>query len=282
MKLHIIETENFKVDGGAMFGVIPKTLWNKVYPADENNMCNLANRCLLIDNGIEKILIDTGIGNKHDEKFLSHIYVNGEGNLQKSLQKVGYSFEEITDVVFTHLHWDHCAGATYYDDNKNLCLTFPNARYWVSKKQWDWAMNPNAREKAAYQPENYMPIWEKQRLYFIDNDRELFKNIHVRITDGHTMGMLSLIIKMPEFILALPADLIPTAAHVPLPWISAYDIQPMVLLADKTLFLTEAYEKNWVLFFEHDINGECCRITKTNKGFAPSEYFNLHSLFNHF
>jgi glyoxylase-like metal-dependent hydrolase (beta-lactamase superfamily II) len=280
MKLFVIETENFKVDGGAMFGVIPKSMWQKIYPADENNMCNLANRCLLIDTGNRRILVDTGIGNKHDEKFLSHIYVNGDGNLFKSLQKSGYSTNDITDVIFTHLHWDHCAGATYYNKDKELCLTFPNATYWASRKQWNWAMNPNAREKAAFQQENLLPLLQSGKLNLLDNDVELFPNIHIRITDGHTIGMISLIIQTEKHIVALPADLIPTAAHIPLPWISAYDIQPMILLKDKTEFLRQAAEQYWVLFFEHDIFTECCTVQKTEKGYKEMERFSLNQLLN--
>ncbi|MCX7862440.1 MAG: MBL fold metallo-hydrolase [Bacteroidales bacterium] len=278
MKLFVIETENFKVDGGAMFGVIPKSMWQKVYPADENNMCNLANRCLLVDTGHKKILIDAGIGNKHDEKFLSHIFVNGEGNLIKSLSKAGYSTNDITDVIFTHLHWDHCAGATYYNENHELCLTFPQAHYWTSKKQWEWAMQPNAREKAAFQEENLLPLEQSGKLHFIDHDMELFPGIYIRITDGHTIGMISVIINTGSYTVALPADLIPTTAHIPLPWISAYDIQPMILLNDKINFLNEAYANNWILFFEHDIHTECCTLQKTEKGIKEKDRFSLNNI----
>ncbi|NMD00781.1 MAG: MBL fold metallo-hydrolase [Bacteroidales bacterium] len=278
MKVNVIETENFKVDGGAMFGVIPKTMWNKVYPADENNMCNLANRCLLIETDQQLILVDAGIGDKHDEKFLSHICVNGNGNLQKSLKKAGYNPNDITDVIFTHLHWDHCAGATYYDEQHRLNLTFPTAHYWVSKSQWEWALNPNAREKAAFQNENLLPLEKSGNLHFIEKNSELFKNIEVRIYNGHTIGMISLIIHGQNQTLALPADLIPTVSHIPLPWISAYDIQPMVLLKEKMDFLSEAYEKKWALFFEHDINGECCFLEKTNKGIKGLNLFPLNQI----
>ncbi len=250
MKVEIVLTSNFKVDGGAMFGVIPKSMWNKVYPADENNLCNLANRCLLIDTGERRVLIDAGIGNKHDEKFLSHIYVNGEGELLSSLQTLGYKPEDITDVVFTHLHWDHCAGATYYSENRsNILLTFPNAIHWASKKQWEWAMNPNPREKAAFQKENLLPIAESGKLQLIERNVELYQGIELRLSDGHTMGMISIIIRANEKTIALPADLIPTAAHIPLPWISAYDIQPLLLLKEKESLLNEAVEHNWILFF---------------------------------
>lgn len=275
MKVKVIETENFKVDGGAMFGVIPKTMWNEIYPADENNLCNLANRLLLIEIDNRKILIDTGIGDKHDEKFLSRIHVNGEGNLHKSLKIAGYTTDDITDVIFTHLHWDHCGGATYYDKNKELKLTFPNAQYWVSKDQWNWALNPNAREKAAFQNENFLPLYESGKLNFIEKNTMLFPNVEVRIYNGHTMGMISLILYGKNKTLALPADLIPTSAHVPLSWISSYDIQPMVLLKEKTEFLNEALDKNWILFFEHDINGECCELEKTPKGFKIKSLFPL-------
>jgi len=278
MKLTIIETENFKVDGGAMFGVIPKPMWQKVYPADENNMCNLANRLLLIEVKDRKILVDAGIGNKHDEKFLSHIYVNGEGNLHKSLEKKGVSTSDITDVVFTHLHWDHCAGATYYNTNRELCLTFPNAQYWVSESQWEWALNPNAREKAAFQDENLIPLQQSGRLNLIEQNTVLYDKIELRIYDGHTIGMISLILHGENSVLAVPADLIPTAAHIPLPWISAYDIQPMVLLKEKTDFLNEAWEKEWILFFEHDINTECCTLEKTNKGIKAKDFLPLSTV----
>jgi glyoxylase-like metal-dependent hydrolase (beta-lactamase superfamily II) len=279
MKIKIIETPNFKVDGGAMFGVIPKSMWQKVYPADENNMCNLANRCLLIDNGKKVILIDTGIGDKHDEKFLSYIYVNGEGNLIGSLYKHGYSPQQITDVIFTHLHWDHCAGATKFNSDKTkIELVFPNANYWTSKKQWEWAIKPNIREKAAFMKENLLPLLDSGKLNFIEKNTFFDENIELRLYDGHTMGMISIIIYLKNKTIALPADLIPTSAHIPLTWISAYDIQPLLLLEEKQNFLNEAYEKNWFLFFEHDINVECCNLQKTEKGIKPLEYFLLEQI----
>lgn len=278
MKLTIIETENFKVDGGAMFGVIPKSMWNKIYSADDNNMCNLSNRLLLIEVENRKILVDAGIGYKHNEKFLSHIYVNGEGNLYKSLKNTGYSPEDITDVIFTHLHWDHCAGATYYNDRGELSLTFPNALYWVSKSQWEWALNPNEREKAAFQEENLLPLQQSGKLNLIQSNTTLYNHIELRIYDGHTIGMISLIIHGENKVLAVPADLIPTTAHISLPWIAAYDIQPMVLLKEKIDFLNEAYEKQWVLFFEHDINTECCTLQKTDKGIKVKNVFPLSTI----
>lgn len=278
MKVKVIETENFKVDGGAMFGVIPKTMWNKVYPADENNMCNLANRLLLIEIENRRILVDAGIGDKHDEKFLSHIYVNGSGNLHKSLKNEGYTVDDITDVIFTHLHWDHCAGATYYDDNHQLKLTFPHAHYWVSKSQWEWALNPNIRERAAFQEENLLPLLQSEKLHLIESNSKLFPGVEVRLYDGHTLGMISLILQGEHHSLAMPADLIPTASHLPLPWISAYDIQPMVLLKEKTDFLNEAAEKHWTLFFEHDIYGECCELENTPKGIKAKNMFALSEL----
>lgn len=278
MKLTIIETENFKVDGGAMFGVIPKSMWNKVYSADDNNMCNLANRLLLIEVENRKILVDAGIGNKHSQKFLSHIYVNGDGNLYSSLKNAGYSTEDITDVIFTHLHWDHCAGATYYNNRGELSLTFPNALYWVSKNQWEWALNPNEREKAAFQEENLLPLQQSGKLNLIQNNTTLYNQIELRIFDGHTIGMISLIIHGENSVLAVPADLIPTTAHISLPWIAAYDIQPMVLLKEKKEFLNEAVEKQWVLFFEHDIHTECCTLEKTDKGIKVKKVFPLSTI----
>jgi glyoxylase-like metal-dependent hydrolase (beta-lactamase superfamily II) len=279
MKLNIISTENFKVDGGAMYGVIPKNLWNKVYPADENNLCNLANRCLLIDTGEKRILVDAGIGDKHDEKFLSHIYVNGDGNLYKSLKEAGYKPEDITDVVFTHLHWDHCAGATHYNaDKTKIELTFPNATHWVSKAQWEWALNPNVREKAAFQNENLLPLKESGTIKLIEKNGFLFPDIEVRIFNGHTMGMISLIIHGKNSTLAVPSDLIPSVSHIPLSWIAAYDIQPMEILKEKTAFLQEAVQKNWILFFQHDINVECCTLQQTQKGVQAKEIITLSSV----
>lgn len=280
MKINVVKTPNFKVDGGAMFGVIPKSMWQKVYPADENNMCNLANRCLLIDTGKQRILIDAGIGNKHDEKFLSYIYVNGESELLYSLSELGYNAEDITDVIFSHLHWDHCAGATQYSaDRSKIELTFPNANHWVSKKQWEWAMNPNAREKAAFQSENLLPLKESGKLKLIEKNTFLYDGIEIRLYDGHTMGMIAVIIHGSEKTLALPTDLIPTTAHIPLPWISAYDIQPMLLLKEKEEFLKEAFEKNWILFFEHDIFTECCTLQMTEKGIKEKARFLLKDVF---
>ena len=280
MKIYNINTPNFKVDGGAMFGVIPKSMWQKVYPADENNMCNLANRCLLVDNGNRRILIDTGIGDKHNEKFLSHIYVNGNYDLLTSLKEAGYEAEDITDVIFTHLHWDHCAGATKYSaDKTKIELTFPNAIHWTSAKQWNWAMNPNIREKAAFQAENLLPIKENGNLKLIENNTFLYDGIEIRIYDGHTKGMISVIIHTKDKTIALPADLIPTTAHFSLPWISAYDIEPMLLLKEKEEFLNEAYEKNWILFFEHDIFTECCTLQKTEKGIKENTRFLLKEIF---
>ncbi len=279
MKVSIISTENFKVDGGAMYGVIPKSMWSKVYPADEKNMCNLANRCLLIETDNKRILVDTGIGDKHNAKFLSHIYVNGDGNLYKSLTKAGLTTDDITDVVFTHLHWDHCAGATHYNaDKTNIELTFPRATHWVSKAQWEWANNKNTREKAAFQDENLIPLKESGMLRFIENNGWLFPDIEVRLFNGHTIGMISLIIHGKNNTLAVPCDLIPSFTHIPLTWIAAYDIQPLVLLNEKTAFLQEACQKKWILFFEHDINVECCTLQQTAKGIEAKDIITLSSV----
>ncbi len=193
---------------------------------------------------------------------------------------MGYDTKSITDVVFTHLHWDHCAGATKYSDDKtNIILTFSNALHWVSKKQWEWAMNPNVREKAAFQHENLLPIEESGKLRLIESNMTLYDGIEIRLYDGHTMGMISVIIHIKDKTIALPADLIPTAVHISLPWISAYDIQPMLLLKEKEEFLKEAAEKNWILFFEHDIFTECCTLQRTEKGIREKERFMLNEIF---
>ncbi|MCX7955117.1 MAG: MBL fold metallo-hydrolase [Bacteroidales bacterium] len=278
MKLIVIETENFKVDGGAMFGVIPKSLWSKVYPCDENNMCNLANRCLLIETNDRRILIDCGIGDKLDSKFRSYFYISGDTNLYKSLEKNGYKITDITDVILTHLHWDHCGGATKYNENKILVPVFPNAIYWVSEKQWNRALNPNLREKAAYITENFIPLKKYNVVNYITENQMLFPGIEVRIYNGHTEGMLSIIIHGNDKTLAIPCDLVPTSANVPLTWISAYDNNPELLLKEKTDFLNEAYIKNWFLFFEHDSFHEVCTLAKSEKGFHVDRFYSLSEI----
>ncbi len=267
MKLYPIETGNLKLDGGAMFGVVPKVLWQKTYPCDENNLCNWAMRCLLVVDGDRKILIDNGIGNKQDEKWLSHYYLNGEDTLENSLEKAGYRPEDITDVILTHMHFDHCGGSVAWNaDKTGYQLAFPNATYWTSKQQYEWATNPNRREKASFLKENIQPIQESGHLKLIDEEGEFIPNITFKLYNGHTDGQVIPHIHADGKTVVFMADLMPSAAHIPMPWIMAYDTRPLQTLHDKERFYAEALEHNYILFFEHDLFHEACTLTDTPKG----------------
>ncbi|MBE0651594.1 MAG: MBL fold metallo-hydrolase [Bacteroidales bacterium] len=267
MKLTPIETGNFKLDGGAMFGVVPKSMWSKVYPADENNLANWAMRCLLIETDDRKILIDNGIGDKQDAKFLSHYYLNGDDTLENSLKKAGVGFEDITDMVLTHMHFDHCGGSVKYNkDRSGFELTFPNATYWTSRKQYDWAVNPNRREKASFLKENILPIEESGHLRLIEKEGEYIPGIVFKMYDGHTDGQVIPHIHINGKTVVYTADLMPSSAHVPMPWIMSYDTRPLQTLKDRERFYKEALENDYILFFEHDIYNEACVLEDTPKG----------------
>lgn len=278
MQLYSIETGNFKLDGGAMFGVVPKVMWSKKYPADENNLCNWSMRCLLIVDGDRKILIDNGIGDKQDEKFLRHYYLNGDFSLDSSLAKYGFTTDDITDMVLTHLHFDHCGGSIKYNDEGKLVPAFKNATYWTTKAQFEWATNPNRREKASYLKENILPIQESGQLKLIEEEGEFLPNIYAKIFNGHTDGQLIPHIKYKGKTIAFMADLLPAAAYVPMPWIMAYDTKPLISLKDKERFYKEGLEENVILFFEHDIYNECCTIEMTEKGVKVKETFKLSEI----
>ncbi|MCD4772688.1 MAG: MBL fold metallo-hydrolase [Bacteroidales bacterium] len=277
MKIYPIETGNLRLDGGAMFGVVPKTLWQKLYPCDENNLCNWAMRCLLVVDEDRKILVDNGIGDKQDEKFLKHYYLNGDDSLEKSLAKHGFTPDDITDMILTHLHFDHCGGSIKYADNKkDFELAFKNANYWVSKKQYNWAVEPNHRESASYFKENILPIEESGHLKLIEEEGEILPNISVKIFDGHTDGQVIPYINYHGKTIAFMADLLPAAAHIPLPWIPAYDTRPLLTLKDKEKFYQDVLENDITLFFEHDLYNECCTLQKTEKGVRMKETFSLN------
>ena len=272
MKLYSIPTGNLKLDGGAMFGVVPKSIWNKVYPADENNQINLSMRCLLVVDGDRRILIDNGIGDKQSEKFFSHYNLNGEDSLERSLARYGFKHGDITDMFLTHLHFDHCGGSVKYNsDHTGFELAFPNATYWVSRPQWDWAMNANRRESASFLRENIKPIEESGRLILFDEQTDRFPGFDVRIFNGHTVGQAIPIIQYLGRTVVFTADLVPTMAHLPMPYVMSYDTQPLITLAEKESFLNEAAEKDWVLFFEHDLYNECCTLEQTEKGVGVKE-----------
>ncbi|MFK5855283.1 MAG: MBL fold metallo-hydrolase [Bacteroidota bacterium] len=279
MKLYPIETGNFKLDGGAMFGVVPKVLWQKSYPSDENNLCNWALRCLLIVDGDRKILIDNGIGSKQDEKWLAHYYLNGDDTLETSLAKVGQTPSDITDVILTHMHFDHCGGSVKWNDDKSgYELAFPNATYWTSRKQYEWATNPNRREKASFLKENIMPLEESGKLKLIDEDGEFIPNITFVMYDGHTNGQVIPHINVNGKTVVFMADLLPSTAHIPMPWIMAYDTRPLLTLNDKERFFKNAIDDNYILFFEHDLYNEACTLQNTPKGTRVKEKGNLNEL----
>lgn len=275
MKLYSIETENFKLDGGAMFGVVPKSIWQKKYPADENNLCNLAMRCLLIDTGEQRILIDCGMGNTMAERLLPYYYVNGDNTLLGSLRKAGYLPESITDVVLTHLHFDHCGGAVTKKSNGELALTFPAAQYWVGEEQWNTAHNPNRREKPSFLHDNIMPLAASGAVQLIQSATEIAPGITLALYNGHTAGQIIPFIQYKGKTLVYVADFIPTAVHVPVGYVCGYDVEPIITMKEREQFLEEAVELGYVLFFEHDISVECCSLQRTERGVAVARTFSL-------
>jgi glyoxylase-like metal-dependent hydrolase (beta-lactamase superfamily II) len=278
MKLFTINTGYFKLDGGAMFGVVPKSIWNKLNPADENNLCTWALRLLLVQDGNRLILIDTGIGNKQDEKFFSHYHLHGDDTLEKGFSQHGFTKDDITDVILTHLHFDHCGGAIEKVDGK-LVPAFKNATYWSSQRHWAWATQPNAREKASFLSENILPIQESGQLKFIETHAADFpSSIAIRQVFGHTEAMMLPQINYNGKTILYMADLLPSAAHIPLPYVMGYDMFPATTLSEKTNFLTEALQNNYVLFFEHDPTIECCTLQQTEKGIRLDKTFKLAEL----
>ena len=286
MNLYSINTGYFKLDGGAMFGVVPKSIWNKINPSDENNLCNWALRSLLIEDGKRLILIDTGIGNKQDVKFFSHYYLHGDDTLEKSLAKYGFSKKDITDVILTHLHFDHCGGSIIRERDK-LVPAFKNAIYWSNEKHWQWAIHPNDREKASFLKENILPMEESGQLKFVETPPQqddflssaLFNDIlSLRFVNGHTEAMMLPQVTYKGRTIVYMADLLPSAGHIPIPYVMAYDMFPLTTLQEKKLFLNEAALNNYILFFEHDPLIECCDLKQTEKGIKPGNYFKLTNI----
>lgn len=279
MKLHTINTGLFKLDGGAMFGVVPKAIWQKTNPADANNLCTWAMRCLLIEDGNTLTLVDTGIGNKQDERFFSHYHLHGEDTIDKSLSALGFGRADITDVFLTHLHFDHVGGAVIRDGEK-LRPAFKNATYWSNEKHWQWAVEPNAREKASFLKENILPIQESGQLKFIEEREnvEWRKQINISFAYGHTDAMMLPKINYKGKTLVYMADLLPSVGHLPLPYVMAYDMFPLKTLTEKQAFLEEAVNNNYILYLEHDPVHECCTLQRTDKGIRVAETFNLSDI----
>lgn len=277
MKLIPISAGNFHCDGGALFGVIPKALWSKVYPSNNNNITQLTLRCLLLVQDDRKILIETGVGNHYQEKYLQNNGLVPGNHLEESLRESGYSKEDITDVFFTHLHWDHCNGAVKNVDGK-LELVFPNAKYWCSKIQWEHAKVSNVRERAAFHREVLDFMFNLGKFNFVEKEGELFPNVDVRFFHGHTPGQMIPFIRSKEKTFVYMSDLIPTAANIPLLWIAAYDLFPVTVMAEKEVFLNEVAEKGHFLFFEHDYYTECASVMKSAKGVVLKEKFKLNEL----
>jgi glyoxylase-like metal-dependent hydrolase (beta-lactamase superfamily II) len=291
MNVYTVNTGYFKLDGGAMFGVVPKSIWNKLNPADDNNMCSWALRCLLIEDEGKLILVDNGMGDKQDDKFFGHYYLHGDDTLEKSLGHHGFTKDDITDVFLTHLHFDHCGGSIVWAGDK-LVPAFKNATYWSNEDHWKWATVPNDREKASFLKENILPIQESGQLKFLNVNREssavsgpltthhspLTTHLNFYTVSGHTAAMMLPTIDYKGKTLVFMADLLPSVAHIPLPYVMAYDMFPLTTLHEKKMFLTEAQQKDYVLFFEHDPLIECCSLQMTEKGVRVKDTFKLSEL----
>jgi glyoxylase-like metal-dependent hydrolase (beta-lactamase superfamily II) len=279
MKVSPIHISNFMLDGGAMFGVIPKSLWSRKYPSNENNLINMSLRSLLVDNGEHLILIDNGYGDKQGEKFFKHTYLNGGEGLINGIEKAGYKPEDITDVFLTHLHSDHCGGGVSRNESgTGFELTFPNADYRVSRSQWEWAINPNIREASSFLEENLLPMMDSGHLRFVDNDGKLFKGFSVRTVNGHTPGQLIPIIDYKDTRIVFGADLIPTMAHIPLLWNMSYDIDQLATIEEKKSLVKECLDNNYIIFFEHDAYVECCTLKDTPKGVMGDKTLEISDL----
>lgn len=277
MKLYPINTGYFKLDGGAMFGVVPKSIWQRTNPADENNMCSWAMRCLLIEDGDRLILIDNGIGDKQSEKFYSFYYLFGDDSLLKSLHSHGFTPDDITDVFLTHLHFDHCGGGIKWNkDRSSFEATFRNATYWSNSQHWKWATEPNPREKASFLKENIMPMQELGQLKF--NDKDNFDLFDIKIMNGHTDHQMLPVIKYKDHTIVFTADLLPSTGHIPLPYVMGYDTRPLLTLEEKAKFLNEAADNKYVLFLEHDFENECCMLQHTEKGVRLDKTFKLSEI----
>ena len=279
MNIYPIETGNFKLDGGAMFGVIPKSLWQRTNPADANNMIEMSMRCMLVEDGDRLTLVDTGLGSKQSEKFFSYYYLFGDFSLESSLAKYGFHKDEITDVFLTHLHFDHCGGAIERQ-NDMLVPAFKNAKFWSNANHWDWAVNPNPREKASFLKENILPMKESGQLNFVADQPIEDVGFDVVFVDGHTEKQMLPKLNYKGKTIVFMADLLPTVGHIPLPYVMGYDTRPLLTLEEKASFLNEAADNNYYLFLEHDAYNEICTVKHTEKGVRLNETFKFTDIFN--
>jgi len=279
MDLYVVNTGFFKLDGGAMFGVVPKTLWSRTNAADENNLCTWAMRSLLVVHGDRVVLIDNGIGDKQDAKFFSHYYLHGEDSLKGNLLKLGVHPTDITDNFLTHLHFDHCGGGVGYGSHGQYEMTFPRATYWSNKAHWKWATVPNPREKASFLKENILPMEEMGQLDFVDLEKpSLFEGFDFITVDGHTDKQMLPKIQYKGRTLVFVADLLPSVGHIPLPYVMGYDTRPLLTMDEKAEFLEEAAREKYILFLEHDPVHECCTVKMTDKGVRLDQTFKLHEI----
>jgi glyoxylase-like metal-dependent hydrolase (beta-lactamase superfamily II) len=284
MKLYPIETGNFKLDGGAMFGVVPKSIWNKTNPADDNNLIDIAARCLLIEDGNRLILIDTGMGNKQSDKFFGYYSLWGSHSLDKSLAKYGFHRDDITDVFMTHLHFDHCGGSIQWNkDRTGYEPAFKNAVFWSNENHWQWATEPNAREKASFLKENIIPMQESGQLRFVQRPEEDFLvkselGFGILFVDGHTEKQMIPHLQYQDKTIVFCADLLATAGHIPVPYVMGYDTRPLLTMPEKTKFMNEAAEKNYYLFLEHDAYNEIITVEKTERGVRLKDVFSADEI----
>lgn len=281
MTLHPIEAGNFKLDGGAMFGVVPKSLWQRTNPSDSNNMIDVASRCLLVEDGERLLLIDTGMGSKQSEKFFSYYYRWGNYDLVSSIKNAGFSCDQITDVVFTHLHFDHCGGGSVWDESKSFYRPlFKNAKYWSNKNHWAWAKKPNPREKASFLEENINPIKESGQLNFIHRNYKDQIGFDILFMDGHTEKQMLPMVSYQGKTIVFMADLLPTIGHIPLPYVMGYDTRPLLTIKEKAVFLNQAADKEYFLFLEHDAYNELCTVQHTEKGVRLKNTHKFTDIFN--